>query len=48
MHGSVSLVKLEETKVIIDFNSLEHGYYPDVCEGVDNVLEVVAKNQAIV
>ena len=33
---------------MVEFNSLEHGYYPDVCEGVDKVLEVVAKNQAIV
>ena len=33
---------------MVEFNSLEHGYYPDVCEGVDKVLKVVAKNQAIV
>ncbi len=33
---------------ILEFNSLEHGYYPDVCEGVDEVLKVALEKGVIV
>ena len=31
--------------VVLELNSLEHGYYPDSCEGVEAVLEEAAKKQ---
>lgn len=32
--------------VMLELNSLEHGYYPDSCEGVNAVLEAASERQA--
>lgn len=31
--------------VMLEFNSVEHGYYPDVCSGIEDVLAVVEEKK---
>lgn len=33
---------------MIEFNSFEHGYYPDNCENLEKVLEIIEENNIIV